>query len=61
MSKVKLMIELPEEIYESVQNNFYCGISNFYCGISNSTVYNAIKNGIPVSDKEEAAKEDPRS
>ena len=54
MSKVKLMIELPEEIYESVQNNFHCGISN-------STVYNAIKNGIPVSDKEEAAKENPRS
>ena len=54
MSKVKLIIELPKEIYESVQNGFYCGISN-------STVYNAIKNGISVSDEEEAAKEDPHS
>ena len=54
MSTIKLIIEIPKEIYESVQNDFYCGITN-------STVYNAIKNGISVSDKEEAVKEDPHS
>lgn len=38
---MKLVIDIPEETYESIQDNDYCGISN-------SDMYNAIKNGTPL-------------
>lgn len=37
---MKLMIDIKEEVYKSIQDNDYCGISN-------ADMYNAIKNGIP--------------
>ena len=37
---MKLVIDIKEEVYKSIQDNDYCGISN-------ADMYNAIKNGIP--------------
>lgn len=37
--KVKLIIEIPKPMYESVQNGTYCG-----------TLYKELKNGIPLDD-----------
>jgi hypothetical protein len=37
---MKIVIDIPEEVYKSIQDNDYCGILN-------SDMYNAIKNGIP--------------
>ena len=36
---VKLIIEIPKAMYESVQNGTYCG-----------TLYKELKNGIPLDD-----------
>ena len=36
---VKLIIEIPKPMYESVQNGTYCG-----------TLYKELKNGIPLDD-----------
>lgn len=38
---MKLVIDIPEEVYKSIQDNDYCGISN-------SDMYNAINNGTPL-------------
>lgn len=38
---MKLVIDIKEEVYKSIQDNDYCGISN-------ADMYNAIKNGIPL-------------
>ena len=35
---MKVVIEIPKEVYKSIQDNDYCGISN-------ADMYNAIKNG----------------
>ena len=40
--RMKLIIDIPEEVYKSIQYNDYCGISN-------ADMYNAVKNGIPLS------------
>lgn len=37
--KVKLIIEIPKPMYESVKNGTYCG-----------TLYKELKNGIPLDD-----------
>ena len=37
--KVKLIIEIPKPMYESVQNGTYCG-----------TLYEELKNGVPLDD-----------
>lgn len=37
--KVKLIVEIPKLMYESVQNGTYCG-----------TLYKELKNGIPLDD-----------
>ena len=36
---IKLIIEIPKAMYESVQNGTYCG-----------TLYKELKNGIPLDD-----------
>ena len=36
---VKLIIEIPKPMYESIQNGIYCG-----------TLYEELKNGIPLDD-----------
>ena len=36
---VKLIIEIPKPMYESIQNGTYCG-----------TLYEELKNGIPLDD-----------
>ena len=36
---VKLIIEIPKPMYENVQNGTYCG-----------TLYEELKNGIPLDD-----------
>ena len=41
MADIELIIKMPEEVYESIQDNDYCGISN-------SDMYNAIVNGTPL-------------
>lgn len=41
---MKLVIDIKEEVYKSIQDNDYCGISN-------ADMYNAIKNGIPLPEK----------
>jgi len=38
---MKLIIDIPEEVYRSIQDNDYCGISN-------ADMYNAVKNGTPL-------------
>ena len=38
---MKLVIDIPEEVYKSIQENDYCGISN-------GDMYNAVKNGTPL-------------
>lgn len=38
---MKIVIDIPEEVYKSIQDNDYCGISN-------SDMYNAVKNGTPL-------------
>ena len=38
---MKLIIDIPEEVYKSIQDNDYCGISN-------SDMYNVVKNGTPL-------------
>ena len=38
---MQIVIDIPEEVYNSIQDNDYCGISN-------SDMYNAIVNGIPL-------------
>ena len=43
MVKIKLVIEIPEETYRSIQDNDYCGISN-------GDMYEAIKNGMPLKE-----------
>lgn len=35
---MRIVIDIPEDAYKSIQNNDYCGISN-------PDMYNAIKNG----------------
>ena len=35
---MKIVIDIPEEVYKSIQDNDYCGISN-------ADMYNAVKNG----------------
>ena len=35
---MKIVIEIPKEVYKSIQDNDYCGISN-------ADMYNAVKNG----------------
>lgn len=42
--KVKLIIEIPKPMYESVQNGTYCG-----------TLYKELKNGIPLDNDSERA------
>lgn len=41
MADIELVIKISEEVYNSIQDNDYCGISN-------SDMYNAIINGIPL-------------
>ena len=38
---MQIVVDIPEEVYNSIQDNDYCGISN-------SDMYNAIVNGIPL-------------
>lgn len=38
---MKIVIDIQEEVYKSIQDNDYCGISN-------ADMYNAMKNGIPL-------------
>lgn len=38
---MKIVIDIPEEVYKSIQDNEYCGISN-------ADMYNAVKNGTPL-------------
>ena len=38
---MKLIIDIPGEVYKSIQDNDYCGISN-------ADMYNAVKNGTPI-------------
>lgn len=38
---MELIIDIPEEVYKSIQDNDYCGILN-------SDMYNAVKNGTPL-------------
>lgn len=40
---MKLVIDIPEDTYNAIQENYYCGILN-------SDMYNAIKNGQPLPD-----------
>lgn len=35
---MQIVIDIPEEVYKSIQDNDYCGISN-------ADMYNAVKNG----------------
>jgi hypothetical protein len=42
--KVKLIIEIPKPMYESVQNGTYCG-----------TLYEELKNGTPLDSNSERA------
>lgn len=42
--KVKLIVEIPKLMYESVQNGTYCG-----------TLYEELKNGIPLDDDSDRA------
>ena len=39
---MKLMIDIPDKIYETVQNGTYCG-----------TLYEELKNGTPLSESED--------
>jgi hypothetical protein len=41
MTDIELVIKIPEEVYNSIQDNDYCGISN-------ADMYNAVKNGTPL-------------
>ena len=41
MADIELVIRLPEEVYKSIQDNDYCGISN-------ADMYNEVKNGTPL-------------
>lgn len=41
---VKLIIELPEKIYESILNETYCGIIS-------EGIYNALKNGVLLPER----------
>ena len=38
---MQIVIDIPEKVYKSIQDNDYCGISN-------ADMYNAVKNGIPI-------------
>ena len=38
---MKIVIDISEEVYNSIQDNDYCGISN-------ADMYNAVKNGTPL-------------
>lgn len=38
---MQIVIDIPEEVYKSIQDNDYCGISN-------ADMYNAVKNGTPL-------------
>lgn len=38
---MKIVIDIPVEVYKSIQGNDYCGISN-------ADMYNAVKNGTPL-------------
>lgn len=38
---MELIIDIPEEVYKSIQDNDYCGILN-------SDMYNAVKKGTPL-------------
>lgn len=42
--KVKLIIEIPKPMYESIQNGTYCG-----------TLYEELKNGVPLDSNSERA------
>lgn len=39
---MQIVIDIPEEVYKSIQDNYYCGISN-------ADMYNAVKNGTPLT------------
>lgn len=39
---MRLMMDIPDKIYETVQNGTYCG-----------TLYEELKNGIPLSESED--------
>ena len=41
MADIELVIRIPGEVYKSIQDNDYCGISN-------ADMYNAVKNGTPL-------------
>lgn len=41
---MELIIDIPEEVYKSIQDNDYCGILN-------SDMYNAVKKGTPLDLK----------
>ena len=41
MADIALVIKIPEEVYKSIQDNDYCGISN-------SDMFNAIVGGTPL-------------
>ena len=38
---MQIVIDIPEEVYKSIQDNDYCGISN-------ADMYNAVKNGMQL-------------
>lgn len=42
---MKLIIDIPEEVYKSIQDNDYCEILN-------SDMYNVVKKGTPLDEKE---------
>lgn len=39
---MQIVIDIDEEVYKSIQDNYYCGISN-------ADMYNAVKNGTPLT------------
>lgn len=46
MSKIELVVKLPESIWVAIQNGEYCGILD-------DRTYNAIKNGTPLEKHDE--------
>jgi hypothetical protein len=43
---MQIVIDILEEVYKSIQDNDYCGISN-------ADMYNAVKNGTPLEEHDE--------
>ncbi len=39
---MQIVIDIDEEVYKSIQDNYYCGISN-------ADMYNAVKNGTSLT------------